>query len=89
MQALSEGPESTRGPTPSQMDVLARRPMPPGQHASQESYPLPRAEQDLLHFSVMPDDHRNYALTWFALSAAVLPLGIQALRSRRGKPRGP
>ncbi|KAK9835779.1 hypothetical protein WJX74_007728 [Apatococcus lobatus] len=82
LEALSEGPESTRGPTPSQMDVLARRPMPLGQSTSRESYPLPRAEQDLLHFSVMPDDHRNYALTWFALSAAVLPLGIRALRSR-------
>ena len=83
VQALSEASESTRGPTPSQMDILARRPMPAGHQSSAESYPLQRATQDLLHFSVMPDDHRNYALTWFALSAAVLPLGIRALRSKR------
>ncbi|KAK9864270.1 hypothetical protein WJX84_011136 [Apatococcus fuscideae] len=83
LEALSEASESTRGPTPSQMDILARRPMPAGHQSTAESYPLQRATQDLLHFSVMPDDHRNYALTWFALSAAVLPLGIRALRSKR------
>ena len=30
--------------------------------------------------SVMPQDHFNYAATWWTLSAATLALGVKAIR---------
>ena len=47
-----------------------------------EEYPLPKSLGDLRHFSVMPRDHMNYALTWFSLSAATTGLALQILRKR-------
>ncbi|EFN55425.1 hypothetical protein CHLNCDRAFT_134584 [Chlorella variabilis] len=55
-----------RGP-PSAMDV-------------EERYPLPKSLDDLMHFSVMPQDHFNYAATWWTLSAATLALAVKAIR---------
>ena len=47
-----------------------------------EEYPLPKSLGDMRHFSVMPRDHMNYALTWFSLSAATTGLAISILRKR-------
>ena len=33
----------------------------------------------------MPDDHRNYALTWFSLAAAVAVLGRRAVAGQKTK----
>ncbi|KAL4420297.1 hypothetical protein ABPG77_001387 [Micractinium sp. CCAP 211/92] len=65
-----------RGP-PSAMDVLGGRGYMP---KVEEQYPLPKSAQDLLHFSVMPQDHLNYAATWWSLSAATLALAVKAIR---------
>eukprot|EP00891_Asterochloris_glomerata_P006382 jgi/Astpho2/6382/e_gw1.00091.50.1_t len=48
----------------------------------QEQYPSPRGVQDLMGFSVNPDDHRNYALTWYTLAAATALLANRAMRQR-------
>ena len=37
----------------------------------------------------MPDGHRNYALTWFTMSAAMLGLALHAMRASRHALRGP
>ena len=36
-------------------------------------------EAALLRFTVMPDDHRNYAATWLTLAAAIALLGRRAV----------
>ena len=48
--------------------------------APRERLPLPRPAGDLLGFSVMPSDHRNYAATWFALAGATALLALRAAR---------
>jgi cytochrome oxidase assembly protein ShyY1 len=45
----------------------------------------PQDEAAFLRFSVMPDDHRNYALTWFSLAAAVGVLGRRAVSAQKAK----
>ena len=64
---------------PNTMEILAGRTR--GPSAAQE-YPIPREMGDLMSFSVMPTDHRNYALTWYALSAATAFLALKAARTR-------
>jgi surfeit locus 1 family protein len=61
------------------MELLAMRTRAP---SAAEQYPLPRSLDDLINFSVMPHDHRNYALTWYALSGATALLAISAARGR-------
>lgn len=39
------------------------------QDAPPREPPLPKHEDALLHFSVMPDDHQMYAATWAIMSA--------------------
>lgn len=69
-----------RSSAPTSMEVLALRTR--TNSAAQERYPLPRGLEDLMNFSVMPDDHRNYALTWFALSGATALLAVRAAKGR-------
>jgi surfeit locus 1 family protein len=46
-----------------------------------ETFPLAKSEGDFRQFSVMPQDHLNYALTWFSLSAATTGLAFKVIRS--------
>ncbi|BBN02775.1 surfeit locus 1 family protein [Marchantia polymorpha subsp. ruderalis] len=50
-----------------------------------DKYPIPKDPEALLHASVMPQDHINYALTWYTLSAATTYMAVKRVRnSRRG-----
>uniref|UniRef100_A0A7C9A4B5 SURF1-like protein n=1 Tax=Opuntia streptacantha TaxID=393608 RepID=A0A7C9A4B5_OPUST len=48
-------------------------------------YPIPKDANSLIRSSVMPQDHLNYTLTWYSLSAAVTFMAYKRLqpRSRR------
>lgn len=70
----------TRSSAPSSMELLALRTR---TNSAKEQYPLPRTMEDLMTFSVMPLDHRNYALTWFSLSGATALLALRAGRLKR------
>jgi len=59
------------------MDVLSFKARAPKQDCL---YPLPKAMSELMNVSVMPVDHRNYALTWFSLSGATAFLATRVLR---------
>ena len=63
---------------PTAMDVLAFKAQAPKQTSL---YPLPRKMSEIVEVSVMPIDHRNYALTWFSLSGATALLALKALKS--------
>lgn len=68
---------------PTTMEVLGGRGVVVGGAAEEaDQYPLPRREEDLMVFSVMPKDHRNYAATWFTLSVATMGLAVRALKRR-------
>ncbi|KAK9832527.1 hypothetical protein WJX81_006045 [Elliptochloris bilobata] len=71
------GGSPQRGTVPTTMDVLALRAQ---AGAPAERLPSPRPAGDLLAFSVMPSDHRNYAATWFTLSGATALLALRAAR---------
>ncbi len=75
----SEAPGVPQVNMPTTMEVLAGRTRGP---SAGEQYPIPRSLEDLMNFSVMPSDHRNYALTWYALSAATAVLALRAARTR-------
>ncbi len=81
LQVIDMGAEGSqaRSSAPTSMELLALRTR---AHAAAEQYPLPRSLDDLMNFSVMPHDHRNYALTWFALSGATALLAVRAARGR-------
>ena len=82
MQVYSEEFGDQQGPVPTSMDVLAFKARQP---KSTSLYPLPKAAAELLSVSVMPVDHRNYAITWFTLSAATASLAYRALRRPVGR----
>ena len=67
---------------PTAMDVLAFKAQTPKQTSL---YPLSRKLSEIVDVSVMPIDHRNYALTWFSLSGATAILAIKALKSSPAK----
>ncbi|XAR49491.1 hypothetical protein NMG60_11032716 [Bertholletia excelsa] len=46
-------------------------------------YPIPKDANTLIHSSVMPQDHLNYTLTWYSLSAAVTFMAIKRLRLKQ------
>ncbi|MED6175728.1 Surfeit locus protein 1 [Stylosanthes scabra] len=46
-------------------------------------YPLPKDVNTLIRSSVMPQDHLNYTLTWYSLSAAVTFMAYKRLRPRK------
>jgi surfeit locus 1 family protein len=66
----------------SAMDILAGRTTVRqiNQEREEEMYPIAKSIGDLQHFSVMPRDHLNYAVTWFSLSAATSGLAFSILR---------
>lgn len=49
---------------------------------AREQWPKPRGLTELIRFPVMPDGHRQYALTWAALGLAT---GAMAVRARKLK----
>ncbi|CAL5222265.1 g4603 [Coccomyxa viridis] len=64
---------------PTTMEILAGRTRGP---SAAQQYPIQREIGDLMNFSVMPSDHRNYALTWYSLSVATAFLALRAARTR-------
>ncbi|XP_050376312.1 surfeit locus protein 1 [Argentina anserina] len=46
-------------------------------------YPLPKDGNTLIRSSVMPQDHLNYTLTWYSLSAAVTFMAFMRLRPKK------
>lgn len=78
--AAGDGEAPPGGP-PTAMDVLGGRARSLPRAAAE--FPAPKADGDLLRFSVMPRDHLNYALTWGTLAAASLGLAAKAVRQQR------
>ena len=64
------------------MDVLGLRTNRP---PNVESYPITRSVSELMSFKVTPEDHRNYALTWYTLSAATGAMAMGILRKRKNR----
>lgn len=73
---------SNSSSNPTAMDVLGLRTNRP---FTEESYPITRSVSELMSFKVTPEDHRNYALTWYTLSAATGAMAFGILRKRRGR----
>ncbi|KAL2942526.1 Surfeit locus protein 1 [Bienertia sinuspersici] len=46
-------------------------------------YPVPKDATTLIRSSVMPQDHLNYMLTWYSLSAAVTFMAYKRLKPRK------
>ncbi|XP_021742237.1 surfeit locus protein 1-like [Chenopodium quinoa] len=46
-------------------------------------YPIPKDASTLIRSSVMPQDHLNYTLTWYSLSAAVTYMAYKRLKPRK------
>ncbi|DBB15985.1 TPA: hypothetical protein ACH3X3_003354 [Trebouxia sp. C0006] len=68
--------------SPTTMDVLGLRTNRP---LNEESYPITRSVSELMTFKVTPNDHRNYALTWYTLSAATGTMAYGILNKRKGR----
>nr|GMD12009.1 surfeit locus protein 1 [Ipomoea batatas] len=47
-------------------------------------YPVPKDLNTLISSSVMPQDHLNYMLTWYSLSAAVTFMAFKRLKPKKG-----
>ncbi|EPS65769.1 hypothetical protein M569_09010, partial [Genlisea aurea] len=45
-------------------------------------YPVPKDANALIRSSVMPQDHLNYTVTWYTLSAAVTLMAVKRLRPK-------
>ncbi|KAL3621383.1 Surfeit locus protein 1 [Castilleja foliolosa] len=50
-------------------------------------YPVPKDVNTLIRSSVMPQDHVNYTLTWYSLSAAVTFMAYKRLKLRKSRRR--
>ncbi|PIA44165.1 hypothetical protein AQUCO_01700050v1 [Aquilegia coerulea] len=48
-------------------------------------YPLPKDVNTLIRSSVMPQDHLNYTLTWYSLSAAVTFMAYKRLKTKKSR----
>ncbi|XP_039161766.1 surfeit locus protein 1 isoform X2 [Eucalyptus grandis] len=48
-------------------------------------YPVPKEVNTLIRSSVMPQDHLNYILTWYSLSAAVTFMAFKRLRQKKSR----
>ncbi|KAL4571770.1 hypothetical protein LXL04_018535 [Taraxacum kok-saghyz] len=46
-------------------------------------YPIPKDNTALIRSSVMPQDHLNYTITWYSLSAAVTFMAFKRLQPKR------
>lgn len=64
---------------PTSMEVLAMRARGPPEP---DTYPIARQAEDLMAVSVTPDDHRNYALTWYSLAGITGALAYSAIRKK-------
>ena len=49
--------------------------------------PIPVAEEELMKFSVLPEQHMNYSMTWFSLSAVTLGMASFALLKKKKVPK--
>ncbi|KAL3156235.1 hypothetical protein ABBQ32_012512 [Trebouxia sp. C0010 RCD-2024] len=78
--SVEERQPTSSGPTA--MDVLGLRTNRP---LNMEEYPITRSVSELMRFKVTPEDHRNYALTWYTLSAATGAMAFGILRKRRSR----
>ncbi|XP_038895168.1 surfeit locus protein 1-like [Benincasa hispida] len=50
-----------------------------------DPYPIPKDVNTLIRSSVMPQDHLNYTLTWYALSAAVTFMAFKRLSQKTSR----
>lgn len=48
-------------------------------------YPVPKDIDTLIRSSVMPQDHLNYTITWYSLSAAVTFMAFKRLKLKRSR----
>ncbi|KAH7843622.1 hypothetical protein Vadar_018934 [Vaccinium darrowii] len=48
-------------------------------------YPIPKDANTLIRSSVMPQDHLNYTLTWYSLSAAVTFMAFKRLMPKKNR----
>ncbi|KAL4282460.1 hypothetical protein GQ457_16G024430 [Hibiscus cannabinus] len=48
-------------------------------------YPIPKDVNSLIRSSVMPQDHLNYTLTWYSLSAAVTFMAFKRLKPKSSR----
>lgn len=48
-------------------------------------YPVPKDVNTLIRSSVMPQDHLNYTLTWYSLSAAVTFMAFKRLKQKKSR----
>ncbi|ERN02780.1 surfeit locus protein 1 isoform X1 [Amborella trichopoda] len=48
-------------------------------------YPVPKGVNSLIHHSVMPQDHLNYTLTWYSLSAAVTFMAAKGILPKKNR----
>eukprot|EP00252_Welwitschia_mirabilis_P006617 TRINITY_DN17506_c0_g2_i1.p1 TRINITY_DN17506_c0_g2~~TRINITY_DN17506_c0_g2_i1.p1 ORF type:complete len:342 (+),score=45.15 TRINITY_DN17506_c0_g2_i1:189-1214(+) len=52
------------------------------QHSPSNPYPVPKDVKTFVRYSVMPQDHLNYALTWYSLSAATTFMAAKRLKKK-------
>ncbi|XP_072981252.1 surfeit locus protein 1-like [Typha angustifolia] len=45
-------------------------------------YPVPKDVNSLIRYSVMPQDHLNYTITWYSLSAAVTFMAVKRIKAK-------
>lgn len=48
-------------------------------------YPVPKDVNTLIHYSVMPQDHLNYTITWYSLSTAVTYMAFRRIRPKKAR----
>ncbi|KAK8948988.1 Surfeit locus protein 1 [Platanthera zijinensis] len=53
--------------------------------SAKDPYPVPKDASTLIHYSVMPQDHLNYTITWYSLSAAVTFMAFKRIKPRRAR----
>ena len=82
LQAVSVSQPKPVGSSPTAMDVLGMRTNRP---LNEESYPIVRSVSELMTFKVTPDDHRNYSLTWYTLSAATGTMAYGIFKKQKGR----
>jgi cytochrome oxidase assembly protein ShyY1 len=51
--------------------------------SGRQRQPVPVAEEELMKFSVLPEQHMNYSMTWFSLSAVTLGMASLALKKKK------
>ncbi|XP_077221355.1 surfeit locus protein 1-like isoform X2 [Tasmannia lanceolata] len=53
--------------------------------SASQPYPVPKDVTTLIRHSVMPQDHLNYTLTWYSLSAAVTFMAVKRLMPKKSR----